>query len=1060
MRKLIVSLTIALAFILNATGQDRTISGKITDDKGLPIEGVSITTPDGKSGTQTNAEGNYKITLPPGVKSLTFSAVDFEPTTKSVGNSANVSLSLVRGDRSLSEVVVIGYGTQRKKELTGNLTTVKGNVFVNRPIQSFEAALGGRAAGVQITVPNGVLNNPPVFRIRGTNSISLSTYPLVVVDGVPTYTGDQGQTSAPANPLSSINTNDIESIDIAKDAAASAIYGSRAANGVVFVTTKKGKVGKAKVGYNGYVGFTQPFGLPDILNAQQYVDYKNVALANLKANNPATTGSFIIPTGPDGKPVNTNWYDEVYRQGFSQGHNLNVSGGNEGTTYYFSGSYTKQEGILRGNDFERLNFLVNVDSRVNKIITVGGKVAYSDEKNIISGSSGSLPGEGFNSAGAARLAFALPPNVSPYNADGSFNYASGTSIGGQGSLVNGANPYTFNNVTMLLNLNRSNNEVNHLQSNVYLQIKPLSWLTLKSIYGIDNMLIDGDVFFNPYHGDGFGTGIGPGGAATAGFSKDKTWLWTNTAQIDFSVAKHNINLLVGGEQQRRTSRGFGLNRRTLSDSAYTDVQAGFVTNNAVNLIFGENYLYSTFSRLNYNYGRKYFLSGNIRKDEYSALGVKSNTFWGVSGGWEIAQEQFWANAGVNKLFSSFKLRGSYGKVGNLSGIGNYAPYSTYGSGLYGGSSTLGFNVIGNPNIQWETSTKADFGASFGLFKERLTFDVAVYKNNIDNLLLNVPQSPSAGVPGGVIFQNVGEMYNKGVELSVNASPIINAAITWNTSFNFSSNNNEVTALAPGLNEILTATSTLETINKTVVGKSAGYLWVVRTAGVDPATGRRIFLNAAGQKVYYQHGGTLPAGQFNWSNADGTQYVNKDGKSIAINQADDAVLYANAQPKYYGGWDNSFAYKGFELNVLFTYQFGSYIYYGSNAGLHDQRFWNNSVDVLNHWKQPGDVTNIPKPVFNDNTSNGGIPIDVNVFKGDFVKLKTVQVGYNIEKSSLNRFNINSARFYISAQNVAIFSKYPGPDPEVSANGNSATSPGVDRNTLANGRTITVGVNVSF
>ncbi|MEO6722295.1 MAG: SusC/RagA family TonB-linked outer membrane protein [Ferruginibacter sp.] len=1060
MRKLIVTLTVALTIMLQATAQDRALSGKITDDKGSPIEGVSVTTPDGKLGTQTDAQGNYKITLPPGIKSLTFSAVDFESATKQVGNSTSLSFSLIRGDRSLAEVVVVGYGTQRRKEVTGNLSTVKGAALANRPVQSFEAALGGRAAGVQITVPNGVVNNPPVFRIRGANSISLNTYPLIVVDGVPTYALDQGQTSAPANPLASINPNDIESIDIAKDAAASAIYGSRAANGVVFVTTKKGRAGKAKVGYNGYVGFTQAYGLPDILDATQYVAFKNVALANLKANNPATTGQFIIPTGPDGKPVNTNWYDEVYRQGFSQGHNVNVSGGNEGTTYYLSGGYTKQEGILRGNDFERLNFLLNIDSRINKAITIGGKVAYSDEKNIIAGSSGSLPGEGFASAGAARLAFALPPNISPYNSDGTFNYASGTSIGSQGSLVNGANPYTFNNVTMLLNLNRSNNEVNHLQSNVYLQIKPVNWLTLRSTYGIDNMLIDNDIFFNPYHGDGFGTGIGPGGAATAAYSKDKTWLWTNTAQADFGVGNHSFNLLLGNEQQRRTTRGFGLNRRTLSDSAYTDVQAGFVTNNASNLLFGENYLYSTFGRLNYNYNKKYFLSGNVRKDEYSALGVKENTFWGASAGWEIAQEKFWADAGINIIFSGFKLRGSYGKVGNLSGIGNYAPYSTYGSGLYGGNATLSFNVIGNPNIQWETSTKTDIGATFGLFKDRLTFDFAVYKNNIDNLLLNVPQAPSAGVPGGVIFQNVGEMYNKGIELSVNASPIINSAITWNTSFNFSSNKNEVTALAPGLTEILTATSTLETINKTVVGKSAGYLWVVRTAGVDPATGRRIFLNAAGQKVYYQHGGTLPAGQFNWSNADGTQYVNKDGKAIAINQADDAVLYQNAQPKYYGGWDNTFSYKGFELNILFTYQFGSYIYYGSNAGLHDQRFWNNSVDVLNYWQKPGDITNIPKPVLNDNTSNGGIPIDVNVFKGDFVKMKTVQVGYNLQKSLLSKFNVSAARFYVSAQNVAIFSNYPGPDPEVSTNGNAATAPGVDRNTLANGRTITVGVNVSF
>ncbi|RZM12308.1 MAG: TonB-dependent receptor, partial [Pedobacter sp.] len=504
---------------------------------------------------------------------------------------------------------------------------------------------------------------------------------------------------------------------------------------------------------------------------------------------------------------------------------------------------------------------------------------------------------------------------------------------------------------------------------------------------------------------------------------------------------------------------FGVNRRSLSDSAYNVVQAGYTTNNPAGLGLGENYLLSTFGRLNYSFGGKYFLSGNVRKDEYSALGVKSNTFYGVSAGWELGKEKFWTNAGIDKVFNSFKLRGSYGKVGNLAGIGNYATFSTYGSGLYGGNPTLNFSGIGNPDIQWETSTKTDIGVNMGFFNGRLTADVAYYKNDIDNLLLNVPQSPSTGIPGGAVFQNVGAMYNKGIELTITATPIETKNFTWNTSFNFSSNKNEVTKLAPGLNEIITATSGLETINKTVVGKSAGYLWVVRTAGVDPQTGKRIFLNGAGEKIYYQFGTVLPAGQYNYSYADGTQYK-KNGIPAAINQADDAVLYKNAQPKYYGGWDNTWTYGGFDLNVLLTYQFGSWIYYGSNAGLRDQRFWNNSTDVLRYWQKPGDITDIPKPVYNDNVSNGGTPIDVNVFKGDFVKLRTVQLGYSLDKVELKKISINSIRFYVAAQNLAIFSKYPGPDPEVSANGNSATSPGVDRNTLANGRTITVGVNVNF
>lgn len=965
---------------------------------------------------------------------------------------------------------MVGYGTQRRREITGNLTTVRGESIAQKPLQSFESGLAGKAAGVQITMPNGVLNAPPVFRIRGVNSISLSSYPLIVVDGVPTFTGDQGATSAPANALASINPNDIESIDISKDAAATSIYGSRAANGVVFITTKKGRSGKARVTYDAWVGFTTPTRLPEILNAEQYVAYKNAALANLKAITPATTGAFIIPNDAQGRPINTNWYDLVYRKGTSHSHNVNVSGGSEGTTYYFSAGYTDQQGIIQKNDFERVNALLNVDSRINSVITVGGKLSYSNEKNQIPGSSGSLAGEAFASAGLGRLAFNLPPNVSPFNNNGTYNIASASAIGNQGSLVNGANPYTFWNAKLLMDLNRSNNEVNHLQSNVYLQIRPWNWVTFRTMYGIDNLLVDNDIFSNPFHGDGALTGAaitsGPGGAAGGIYTKDKAWLWTNTLQFDYTLLNnHTFSLLAGSEQNRRTTDGFGIGRRGLSDSAYTNVQSGFTTNNAFGMALGENYLLSFFGRLNYNFKNKYYLSGNIRQDEYSALGVKKGTFWGASAGWEIAKEDFWNSAGINKVFSSFKIRGSYGKVGNVGGIGNYAPYSTYASGLYGGIPTLAFNQVGNDKIEWETSKKLDFGIEYGLFNERLIGKLTYYKNDIDNLLLGVPQSPSAGLPNA-IFQNVGAMYNKGVEVELNATPVRTKDFSWSTSFNYSFNKNEVTALANGLTEIQTATS-LETVNKTTVGRPAGYLWVVRSGGVDPSTGRRIFINQAGRPIYYQFGSyAASSGQFNWMTADNKRYERVDANGVVtpltINWADDAVSYANPHPRHLGGWDNTFSYKGFDLNVLFTYQLGFSIYYGSNAGLHDQRFWNNAVDVLQYWQKPGQAdAAVPKPIYGDNVSNGSaIPMDINVFKGDFVKLRTVQIGYALTQSLLSRAKINSARLYIAGQNLAVFTNYPGPDPEVSSNGNNGTGAGVDRNTVANGRTITVGLRVNF
>jgi hypothetical protein len=567
------------------------------------------------------------------------------------------------------------------------------------------------------------------------------------------------------------------------------------------------------------------------------------------------------------------------------------------------------------------------------------------------------------------------------------------------------------------------------------------------------VFVDNDIFQNPLNGDGQAAG----GVARGIFGKYKRWIWTNTAQFDYTFATdHTTSLIVGNEQQRGTSEAFGIDRQTLSDPIYNLVQAGFTTNNSFGMAFGENYLLSNFARLNYDFRKKYFLSGNIRQDENSALGIKKGTFWGVSGGWEISKEGFWQSAGLNNVFNNFKIRGSYGKVGN-GNVNDYSPFSTFGSGLYGGQATLIFNNAGNNQITWETSSKTDIGFSFGMLNNRLSGEFAYYKNNINNLILDVPQAPSAGLPT-TVSANVGSMYNKGIELTLNATPIQGRNFSWNTSFNFTTNKNEVTSLAPGLNEILTITGGSETVNKTMPGYSLGYLYVIRTAGVDAATGRRIFLNAQGQKVYYQF--YAPAGQFNYSNEDGTKYVSPTG-GTSITAAADAVMYQNVLPKQYGGWDNTFRYGGFDVNVLLTYQLGFHVYYGSNAGLRDQRFWNNSVDVLRSWKKPGDITDVPKAVYGDNVSNGSaMPLDVNVFKGDFVKLRNLSLGYNLSKTTLNSIGINSARLFVSGQNLAIITKYPGPDPEVSSNGTSTTSQGVDRNTIGNARTLTVGLNINF
>lgn len=1043
MRKLVALVASVVLLIVQLQAQtSRTLTGKVTDSKGAPLVGVTVSAGSDRR-TVTDNAGNFTIQVTANVRSLRFSYVGYNILDASISDKNSITVNMTEEDKSLSEVVVVGYGTQKKKEITGSIASVKGEALANKPTQSFDQALGGRAAGVQVTIPSGVLNAPPVLRIRGTNSISLSSYPLIVLDGVPMFTGDFSATSAAGNILASINPNDIESVDVAKDAAATAIYGSRAANGVLFITTKKGKAGRSKVTLDSWVGFSQVQRLPVMMDAFQYTDYKNSALVNAGTFN-ATTNTFALTNGPDGQPINTRWSDYVYRTGVQHSNTISISGANEATSYYFSAGYTEQQGILRRNDYKRLSLTMNLDHKVGKAVNIGGKIQYSSEKNLAAVSSGSL-GDAFATAGLGRVVQVTAPNISPYNNDGTYNY-NGALIGVMGNKVGQVG---FNNPVIQLDLNRNNNYIEHIISNVYAQIKPFSWLTGRTTYGIDYVLSDNDLFFHPISGEGFAST----GSVTSTYNKNKRWVWTTTLQFDKTFSeKHTVSALAGIEHQKSDGVGFGLNRITVSDPAFTNIQGGWATPNAAGLGIGENYLYSEFGRVQYNYDRKYYLTANLRRDGASQLGTntKYGTFWGVSAGWEIMNEKFWSAAKLDDVFSSFKVRASYGKVGNIGGLGNFASLSQYGSGLYGGAATVAYSQAGNPNLTWETSKKTDIGINFGILKDKITAEIGYYESNNDGLLLFVPQPPSAGLPSS-IPQNIGTMYNRGFEFQVNWNAVSKKDFSWNTSFNLATNANKVTSLAPGINSIIGSTGGLENPSITLPGYPIAMIFVTRTRGVDPATGRRIFVNAQGRDVYFQH--VAPAGQSRFMYADGTT-------APTVSNAD-AVVYKNTNPKIFGGWENTFRFKGFELTALLTYQFGNWIYYGTQAGLRDQRFWNNETAILRRWQKAGDITDIPRPVFGDNVSNGSsFPLDINVFKGDFVKLRTLTLGYNLPKSLLEKIKITGARFYINGNNLLILTKYPGPDPEVSSNGNGTTNFGVDRNTVANQRTLTVGLSVGF
>ncbi|KEO74319.1 SusC/RagA family TonB-linked outer membrane protein [Anditalea andensis] len=1029
---------------------DYLIKGKIIDeDSGEPLIGASVMLVGSTKGVVTDLDGSFEMDIPEG-STLRISYLGFKPKEVPVGNQSFLTITLTP-DGLLQEVIVVGYGTQTKKEFTGSASSVDGDKLRDLSVQSFDQGLAGRATGVNISQPNGVLNNAPVIRVRGINSISLSSYPLIVVDGIPINTGDvSGNSNVANNPLGDINPADIESIDILKDAASTSIYGSRAAAGVLLITTKRGIKGKPKVTYDVWGGATNAVRLPTMLNAEQFMMIKNEAVLNAKIlggnefNENVAAELFFPSFNADGTLVDTNWYDHVYQTGTSQNHNLSVSGGSETTTYFFSANYSNQEGILKTNTFERKAVRFNLDHKLNNWLRFSGNVNYNNSLNS-SPATGSLQGNAFGLIGSARLAWLTAPNVSPYNPDGSYNITPTNNMGmGNNQVVS-----NFYNPVPMLDLNQYDSENDRIISNLSLAATPIEGLSFTTTYSIDKLRTENITYNSPVHGPGFASQ----GLAINVNALRYNWNWVSTASYQRTFNEsHNVSLLLGYDIQKFDNSSWGAQRSLGSDVFFNDYQGNFgaivPTGNFINEF---SYL-SQFTRLTYDYNKRYFFTMNFRRDGNSALGQerKYGNFGGASFGWSLSDEHFYINSGVSNYLSSIKLRGSWGVVGNGNLTNAFGSLVMYDASLYGNAPTWRFSQAGNPDLGWETSEQTNIGADIGLFNDRFQLDLTYFHNNVNGLILDVPQSPSKGIPGNSILGNVGSMYNKGIEVSLLANLINTGKFSWSATINYTNMKNRVTALA-GSDIIGTTSSSAETTNITRVGHSVGSLFGALTEGVNPENGQRVFVNAAGERVQYSH--VVPAGQSRWT------YL--DGSPAAAITAGDFYLLGNTLPKYYGGIDQHFTFGNFDMSVMFTYSGGNYIMNGSQGTWRDQRFWNNSVEVLNRWTSPGDITDMPRVVFGDLLSNGSSwPISANAEKGDFIRLQTASIGYRLPETALRRLGLSSVRVYSQVFNAFVLTRYTGTDPEISSNGNSNTTPGVEKNSVPQGRTFTLGLNIGF
>jgi TonB-linked SusC/RagA family outer membrane protein len=1020
------------------------IHGTIVDNTNSPVPGANVIIKQTNTGTITQANGKFSFTTNQSLPlTLTIRLIGYKTQDIDVyDHTQPLFITLAEESKLLDELVVVGYGTQTRREFTGSVSSITGDKIKDIPVQSFDQALPGAAAGVSIAIPNGQLNSPPVIRIRGINSISLSSYPLIVVDGIPISTGNISTNRASNNPLGDINPSDIATIDILKDAASTAIYGSRAAGGVLLITTKRGKTGKATTTYDGWVSTSNAVRLPVMLNAQQYTNIKNEAIANATAiDGVARNAAYFLSYNADGSVVDTNWKDYVYRTAFSHNHALTVSGGTEQLNYFLSLNYTDQQGTLIGNDFNRKGIRFNLDNKVTDWFKLSGGATYNISGNS-SFDSGSLPGASMTTTGAARLALVLPPNVSAYNADGSFNLNPNSGTLGSG---NNTGTIPLFNPVALFALSRYTSESSHAIGNVSASIKPIRQLEFVTTYAIDRINNENIAFQSSELGS---SGYSAGGSIVNISTLLQNESWANTLAFnEVFNKKHRLSALIGTDLQQSTVSAWGANATKASDNFFQYYQGGWANIVASGNNLGKRVYISLFSRLSYDFDNKYFITGNFRRDGNSALaaGKKYGNFGGVSAGWLLSEEGFFKNSTLSEAINNVKLNASWGRVGNGNLANDYSSYDLYSASLYGSEGTWAITQQGNPELTWETSDQANIGLSFNTLKDRLNIELAYFNNNVNGLILSVNQSPSKGIPGNAILANVGSMYNRGIELSAAYEVIKKQDWSWNLSFNYSNIRNKVTALANNNEDKIGSTGTGNT-NITRVGESIGSLYGLKTLRVNPDNGQRVFLNGAGEEVQFN-------GLGKWTYLDGSNAQALSGK--------DFYVLGNVLPKWYGGLASNLRYKAFELNLNFTYAGGNYIMNRTRSTLTDQIFFNSSTEILDRWTEPGQITNVPRVVNGDRLSFGGsTPISEHVEKGDFLRLQNVSIAYNVPESILASGSFSSIRLYGQINNALLFTNYTGVDPEVSANGNSNTAPGVEYNTAGLARTFTLGVNISF
>jgi TonB-dependent starch-binding outer membrane protein SusC len=1005
-----------------AFAQTGTVSGVVSDKQtGEVLPGANVYIEGTTTGVSTDVNGKFSLQVPVGTQVIVCSYIGYQKITATIevakGQIIVQDFAITEDNLQLDEVVVVGYGTERKRNITSSITSVKSAEIANIPVENFGKALQGRTPGVMIKSDNGLPGGAVTFRIRGTSSILASSEPLYVVDGVPAVSGsftDANGFPDKSNVLAQIDPGDIASIEILKDASAAAIYGARSANGVVLITTKQGKMGEGKqktnINFDYYAGWSQETRRLSILDASQYLALTKEAYFNSYPDKTEEDYYKNLPYGiyntdmsfEQNKAIidnySTNWLDQALHKGFLQNASLSASGGGQKTQFFISGSYYGEDGFIIDNRFQRINGRINLTHTASERFKFGGNVglSYTINNRVPTGWAGGLGTAQSRSLPIMPVYDSLGGYFAPKASNGTNIVASRNDL-----------DYSANTFSVI--------------GNFFAEFNFTKWLSVREEFGLNNIYLREYKYEGPITHD----------PVTATDRRINIESYTNLISLNAAKtfnSKHNITAFAGLQVTNSNQYGVSLTGQNFPNpSLQQPGSASIITGTNWTSAYG---FLSIIGRATYAYNDKYYFTISLRDDASSRFGPDSK--WGLfpaaSVGWTITEEKFMPKSLI-KVLTYFKLRASYGITGNAE-IGEYQYLNTYYAASYNGDPAIRLSTTGgDPKLHWEQTSQTDVGMDFGLWQGRISGGFDYYYKYTSDMLLNVNVPQTSGISR--VMTNVGTMENHGIEMFITTNNLVKK-FKWQTEFNLSHNKNKILDIE---GQIIAGENFGN--NYAQEGYPVGAWRLVEYYGVDPETGKELFVLNDGSIGF-------------WDDSDPNFFD------------DNAKIVGNPYPTWFGGINNIFSWKGFDASVLITYQWGCDVYRDDGKFLQGGSIganWNQMTSIENRWQKPGDIAETPQLLWNNFYSNHNSTRYLD--DGSFVRLKTVTIGYTIPSSWSKKIGMNSVRVFFNAQNwVLIWTNYTGWDPEVNRDVSGNITQGVTYLSPPQAKTFTFGVNLNL